>query len=233
MMRALIDRGGRLALLASVGLALCACIDTRLSLGHHRAPEPPPGGSGGSGGSSGAGGTGAIDMMDMMDAAMEPLAGSGGQGGTPSMEEPDAGPPPVLPCEEGTIAAELDCQVEDGFFGGGGPVSEPMSARTTLTITPRLDRPGVSRASGLLSFTAWGLDFSGRIEGNLDCVRRVFDAFIVDGEVVTPGAPPRSFFGSLNGLLDPVDGTISGPWWHGPEMQGGPRCTGPWRTTRD
>jgi len=171
--------------------------------------------------------------MMMMDASFDPLAGSGGQGGDEPMELPDAGPPPELPCDEGTFTVQLDCQVEDGFFGGGGPSSEPMSTSTTLTITPRADRPGVSRASGALSFSAWRLEFSGRIEGNLDCMRGVFGAFIVEGEVTMPGAPPGPFFGQVDGLLDPIDGTISGPWWHGPEMQGGPRCTGPWRATRN
>jgi hypothetical protein len=230
MMSARIERCSRLALFASAGLALGACFETRLSLGHHSALEPTPGGAGGAGGTSGAGGTGAVAMID---AAVDPLAGSGGQGGSLPMDPPDAGPALELPCDRGTFAAQLDCQVEDGFFGGGGPGSEPMSTRTTLTITPRQDRPGVSRVSGELDFSAWGLDFNGRIDGNLDCMRGVFDAFIVDGEVMMPGAPPGPFFGQLNGLLDPIDGTISGPWWHGPEMLGGPRCTGPWAAVRD
>jgi len=229
MMGASLDRAGRLALLASASIALCACLDTRLSLGHHSEPMPPPAGFGGAGGSSGAGGS-AGGMM--VDASTDPTAGSGGQGGSTPMEMPDAGPPPELPCDPGTFAAQLDCQVEDGFFGGGGPGSEPMSTRTTLTITPRQDRPGVSRATGVLRFAPWGLEFDGQIEGELDCTRGVFDAVIVDGQVMMPNSPPKPFFGHIDGLLDP-DGTISGPWWHGPEMQSGPRCTGPWRATRN
>jgi hypothetical protein len=235
MMHASLDRG-RLALLAGASLALCACFDTRLSLGHHSAPIPPPAGAGGAGGTSGSGGAagaGGSAGEVMMDASIDPSAGSGGQGGSTPMEIPDAGPSPELPCDPGTFAVQLDCQVEDGFFGAGGPGSEPMSTRTTLTITPRQDRPGVSRATGVLSFSAWGLEFDGRIEGNLDCVRGVFDAFIIDGQVMMPNTPPGPFFGHVDGLLDPLDGTISGPWWHGPEMQGGPRCTGPWRATRN
>jgi len=231
MMRARLDLGSWLALLASAGLALCACIDTPLSLGHHSSAAPPPddgdaakvmdaamepqGGSGGQGGGGGQGGSG----------------GQGGQGGVAGLHLPDAATPMAMPCDEGTFSVLLECQVEDGFFGSpGGP---PMSASTTLAASPRLDRLGVASVSGPLDFSAWGLAFSGRIEGELDCARGVFRAAIFDGEVTMPGTPPGPFFGQLDGLLDPFDGTISGPWWHGPEMQGGPRCTGPWAATRD
>jgi hypothetical protein len=226
-------RAARLAIWASVCLALGACIDTHVSLGHHAALSPggdgdmnmmdasvaPSGGSGGAGGVSGNGGAGG--------------GGAGGSGGAGSSGNAGGSggstPEPVGACDPGTLAAMLECQVDEGF----GAPPRTMSTTTTLTLV-RTGR-GLASVTGVLDFDAWGLSFRARIEGELDCMRGEFHADIVDGvATMSNGGPPLDFIGSVDGLtVDPVDGTISGPWWHGPDMPGTPVCIGMWSAMRD
>ena len=80
---------------------------------------------------------------------------------------------------------------------------------------------------GDFMFVAWGLGFTGRFEGRLDCASGRFSAIIADGMTgpLFMGGP-NTFVGALDGQLDPVTGTLDGTWWHGPMPDTG--CTGPW-----
>jgi len=231
------------AIYGAAGLALIGsgCIDTRLSLGQHNAPavlapdasEPddakvamhPPHMMGGVGGMSSAGTGG--------------MAGTGGDAA--AMPPTDASTPPLdadasadSPCDGATFAAQLECQVDDNFFGQpvGGP-STQMTTTAVLTVVPDPNRPQTGRATGTLAFAAWNASFMGRIEGQLDCERGTFRALIFDGMVEMPASPPGPFFGQVDGLLDPLTDAISGAWWHGPNTQGDPRCAGSWTASRD
>lgn len=220
-------------------LALGACIDTPLSLGHHRAPAM-------NGMDDGTNEPDA-ELSEVDDAAVPPppSGGTGGAGGTDEPDgaapepPPDAGPPPPdatppreSPCRGATFAMELRC-ARDDFMGPPGGEPAPMTTSATLTIAFVPERPGRARASAPLAFSAWNASFTGRFEGELDCARGTLRALILDGQFTTPGAPPGPFFGQLDGALDAADEALSGTWWHGPDVQLGPRCSGTWTAARD
>lgn len=222
--------GALTALLAS------ACIDTQLSLGHHSAPSiqdqdafvpdiqdaamtpTMTGGQGGGGGPLGGGSGGGF-------------AGGGGSGGADTGGTGgDPSPPPSL-CLGALLPMELECQVDDAFMGPPGGAT--MATTTVLTLIQQPDRPGTADATAVLDFDAFNASFMGRIEGLLDCERGVFRAVIVEGEVSMPGFPPGPFFGELDGMLDPSRNQLDGVWWHGPDIQSGPRCVGTWAASNE
>lgn len=220
------DRMARIALLASGCFALGGCIDTPVSLGHHEVTAPIGDGDG-----------------DTMDAAMGAsggiggVSGSSGMGGSGGTGGGGAGgglPVPASPCDSGTLYATLECQIDDPFTGQPGqPPAEMMRTRTTLALTRT--SLGLADVTGVLEFEAWNLSFDGRVEGVLDCMQGELHAAIVDGVATMQNSGDTfRFVGALDSMMiDPFDGTISGPWWHGPDMPGRAICVGPWLATRN
>lgn len=227
----------RAALIAVLALALAACIDQKLSLGHHEAPEVGDG--------DGDGDTPNMDasFIPTSSGGMGGMGGVGGMtGGAPFVPPPDAGPaddaamelPPPSPCEERiAMTATLSCQLQQGGFGQPGDrPPPPMTTIATLTFEPvqRMGREGFARAGGMLDFEAWNARFTGRIDGELECARGTFMALIFEGQLSMNGMPSGPFYGELNGLWSPNTGAIAGSWWHGPDPFT-PLCIGDWTAT--
>jgi hypothetical protein len=226
------DRMQRTALLPWLTLVawmvLSACIDERLSLGHHQTPLAPGAGmlpdmssSGGAGGTGGLGGIGgqsapALDAGAIDAGTIDP--------------EPDAAPPALQSACEGSVyAATLRCAMSPP-----GPQGS-MITQTLLTLEPVPFGGPSGRAAvrGELDFDAWDLSFRARLVGELDCSRGDLHVDVVDGraELSAMPGPDIAFIGGIDGMLMRQDDTLEGGWWHAPSS-GGPGCTGVWSAVR-
>jgi hypothetical protein len=196
--------------LTLTALMLPACIDERVSLGHHSPPLMP--------GDPMTGGQAA----PALDASM-------------TDSTPDAAPPSRgSPCEGSVYAASLRCVVDDfGMLPQGAERS--MTTQAVLTLDPSpFGNPGERAAvRGDLAFEPWDLSFRARLAGELDCERGVLFAEIVDGRVEPlslPG-PETGFVGRIDAMLDNQTDTLDGMWFHARSM-GSAACVGRWSASR-
>lgn len=219
----------RLGLLAAS--VLVACVDQRASLGRFAEAGPKAAGAAGTGVGGSAG------RPEAPDAASPPAAPDAGPApeAPPALDagavQPPAPVPPVAACAARTYLGNFVCALRtDGPFAPppGSPPLEPMMAALPFRLEPSADGTVAEIVDGSFMFVAWGLGFTGRFEGQLDCASGRFDALIVDGmtgQLFMGG--PTTFVGALEGrVVDPARGTLEGTWWHGPMAGAG--CIGTW-----
>jgi len=213
---------------------LVACVDGRASLGRFAEASPTMPAAAGTGGAGigGAGLGGAPVEVAVPDAGpvFEPEPPVTPDAGT--MRPPDRAPPTIA-CATGSYLGQFECALRsDGIMpppqSPGGPPSSPMTAALPFRLELSADGTVADIVEGDFAFAAWGVGFTGRFEGQLDCASGRFSATIVDGMTgpLFMGGP-STFVGALEGrLVDPATGTLAGSWWHGPMPDTG--CTGTW-----